>query len=69
MILLDGLDEVASSERRRAVAAWVGRQVRDYPGNDFVITSRPYDFPASLVTHSSIMAIRPFTAEQVESNT
>jgi NACHT domain len=65
MILLDGLDEVASEEERRAVATWVGRQISSYPGNHFVVTSRPHGYPGPVIAQADVLAIRPFTAEQV----
>ena len=66
MILLDGLDEVARQEDRGAVATWVERQISSYPGNHFVITSRPHGFPGPVIAHADVLAVRPFTAEQVQ---
>jgi predicted NACHT family NTPase len=66
MILLDGLDEVARQEDRGVVAAWVERQISSYPGNHFVITSRPHGFPGPVIAHADVLAVRPFTAEQVQ---
>ena len=66
MILLDGLDEVARQEDRGTVAAWVERQISSYPGNHFVITSRPHGFPGPVIAHADVLAVRPFTAEQVQ---
>ncbi len=64
-ILLDGLDEVACDEDRRAVVRWVERQISSYPHNDFVITSRPHGFPGPVLAQADVLAIRPFTVEQV----
>jgi NACHT domain len=47
VVLLDGLDEVARPEDRRKVASWAERQIRHYPGNDYVITSRPHGYRAA----------------------
>ena len=66
MILLDGLDKVARQEDRGTVAAWVERQISSYPGNHFVITSRPHGFPGPVIAHADVLAVRPFTAEQVQ---
>jgi NACHT domain len=66
MILLDGLDEVADEKDRRAITDWVERQISSYPGNHFVITSRPYGLPGPVIAHADILAVRPFTAEQVQ---
>ena len=66
MILLDGLDEVPLEEHRRAVTIWVERQISSYPGNHFVITSRPHGFPGPVIRQADILAVRPFSAEQVK---
>jgi hypothetical protein len=66
MILLDGLDEVARQEDRGAVATWAERQISSYPGNHFVITSRPHGFPGPVIAQADVLAVRPFTAEQVQ---
>lgn len=66
MILLDGLDEVARAEDRRAVAKWVESQINSNPGNHFVITSRPHGFPGPVIAQADILAVRPFTAGQVQ---
>lgn len=64
-VLLDGLDEVAREEDRKTVARWTEQQINNYPGNDFVITSRPHGFPGSMIAQADILAVRPFSAEQV----
>jgi hypothetical protein len=66
LVLLDGLDEVASAEDRGAVADWVERQVAAYPGDDFVVTSRSFGLPDPLTAHADVLVVRPFTAEQVQ---
>lgn len=66
MILLDGLDEVALEDDRRAVAAWVGRLISSYPGNHFVVTSRPHGFPGPVISQADVLAVRPFSAAQVQ---
>jgi NACHT domain len=66
MLLLDGLDEVAREEDRRAVTNWVERQISSYPGNQFVITSRPYGFPGPLIAQADVLAVRPFSDAQVQ---
>lgn len=65
LVMLDGLDEVAADEDRRAVATWVERQVASYPRNNVVITSRPHGFPSLIIKQASVLAIRPFTSEQI----
>jgi hypothetical protein len=66
LILLDGLDEIAHTGDRIAVADWVGRQIAAHPGNHFVITSRSYALPGSLTAQADVFVIRPFTAQQVQ---
>jgi hypothetical protein len=66
LILFDGLDEVACEENRRAVTTWVGQQISSYQGNHFVITSRPHGFHGPVIAQADVLAVRPFTAEQVE---
>ncbi|ONI83362.1 hypothetical protein ALI22I_33080 [Saccharothrix sp. ALI-22-I] len=64
-ILLDGLDEVARRHDRRLVADWVERQTRQYPENDFVVTSRPHGYRSTPVAGAQVLQVRNFTDEQV----
>jgi hypothetical protein len=66
-VLLDGLDEVARPEDRKSVVAWVERQIRYYPNNDYVITSRPHGYPAEGISGAAVLQVRNFTDEQVVS--
>jgi hypothetical protein len=66
LVLLDGLDEVARTSDRIAVADWVGRQLAAHPGNHFVVTSRSYGLPGALTTQADVFVLRPFTADQVQ---
>ena len=65
VVLLDGLDEVARPEDRRKVASWAERQIRQYPGNDYVITSRPQGYRAAKIDAADVLQVRGFTTEQV----
>ncbi|HXT89623.1 MAG TPA: NACHT domain-containing protein, partial [Trebonia sp.] len=65
LVLLDGLDEVARADERRAMAGWVEHQVAEYTGNHFVVTSRTYGLPDPLAKRADVLVVRPFTAEQV----
>jgi hypothetical protein len=65
LVLLDGLDEVTVDPDRRAVTRWVQDQIDAYPGNHFVITSRPYGYKGLVIPQADVLAIRPLTAEQV----
>lgn len=65
LVLLDGLDEVARPEDRRGVADWVERQIRQYPKNDYVITSRPQGYRTAPIDGAAVLQVRSFTDEQV----
>jgi Predicted NTPase (NACHT family) len=66
IILLDGLDEIADLQKRRAVAAWIDNQIRNYPDCRFIITARPQGYlDAPLERASVLLEVQPFNAEQV----
>ena len=65
VVLLDGLDEVARQQDRLAVSEWVGTQVLRYPGNDFVVTSRPLGYQSTPVEAAITLQVQPFTDEEV----
>jgi hypothetical protein len=65
VVLLDGLDEVAKKEDRTKVSAWVAEQTRQYPRNDFVITSRPQGYRDAPIESAVVVQVRNFTGEQV----
>jgi hypothetical protein len=65
LVLLDGLDEVARTDDRRAVESWVERQIAAHPGNHFVVSSRSFVFPDSLTAQADVYVVPPFRADQV----
>jgi hypothetical protein len=65
VILLDGLDEVAREADRRHVSNWVEQQTRQYPRNDFVITSRPQGYRSAAITGAAVLQVRSLTEEQI----
>jgi predicted NACHT family NTPase len=65
-VLLDGLDAVARQEDRAKVSAWAERQIRSYPGNDFLITSRPQGYRAAPVEGADVVQVCGFTRAQVK---
>jgi hypothetical protein len=65
LVMLDGLDEVARLEDRQAVAEWIRMQVIRYPGNDFVVTSRPLGYQSAPVEGAFTVQTQPFTRAQV----
>lgn len=65
LIMLDGLDEVGKPELRRQVVHWVERQIQQYRGNRFIITSRPFGYRSNPLNGVMVLEVRPFTSEQV----
>lgn len=66
LVILDGLDEVASSSRG-AVVLWLESFVGQYAGNRFVVTSRPAGFGGfAFAGDSEVHTIEPFEGEQVD---
>ena len=65
VVLLDGLDEVAVEEERRAVAAWVEQQIASWEQNDFVLTSRPHGYLSAPLNRAQVLQVRRFTGEQI----
>jgi hypothetical protein len=66
VVLLDGLDEIGQIEDRRRVAAWVERQIAQYPENDFIVTSRPYGYQSQPISNATVLQTRPFTDGQID---
>ncbi|MDX3752180.1 NACHT domain-containing protein [Streptomyces sp. AK08-02] len=67
VVMLDGLDEVARQDDRRALAAWVECQIALYPLNDYVLTSRPQGYVSARVNGAAVLQVRSLTDEQVAS--
>ncbi len=65
LVLLDGLDEVASQEVRQKVVAWVETQMTAFPRNRFLISSRPHGYRSYPVAGVSVLEIQPFNRDQV----
>jgi hypothetical protein len=65
VVLLDGLDEVAGQADRRALADWVEYQIRQYPKNDYVITSRPHGYLTARIDGATVLHALRLTDEQV----
>ncbi|MEZ4592113.1 MAG: NACHT domain-containing protein [Chloroflexota bacterium] len=65
LIMLDGLDEVADSRQRQSVVAWVKRQIRQLPHNQFIITSRPFGYENNPLPDALPLEVKPFTIEQM----
>ncbi|WP_173390982.1 NACHT domain-containing protein [Actinomadura litoris] len=65
VVLLDGLDEVADGADRKRVVDWVERQIARYPGNAFVITSRPHGYEDNRLANAEILRVQRFTTDQI----
>jgi hypothetical protein len=65
VVLLDGLDEVAGARERAAVVGWVNTQIRRYPGNTMVVTSRPLGYEANRVAQADVLQVQRFTHPQI----
>jgi energy-coupling factor transporter ATP-binding protein EcfA2 len=66
IVMLDGLDEVADPEIRRQVVTWVEKQMLAYPGNHFIITSRPFGYRESQLSGVLVLEVMPFNLKQVK---
>lgn len=65
IVMLDGLDEIASEAVRQKVVAWVNRQMQQYKTARFVITSRPHGYESNPLNDIVVLEVRPFTEAQV----
>lgn len=65
VVLLDGLDEVADPQERNRVVRWVEAQISRYPGNSFVITSRPLGYDTNRLTRADVLQVQRFTNDQI----
>ncbi|MGH3243848.1 MAG: NACHT domain-containing protein [Spirillospora sp.] len=65
VVLLDGLDEVADTDDRRRVVRWVENQISRYPGNAFVVTSRPLGYKDNRLSSAEVLQVQRFTSAQI----
>ncbi len=65
LILFDGLDEVADAQKRKQVAQWVENQMLAYPGNRFIITSRPNGYRTNPLSNVILLEVQPFDQKQI----
>ena len=67
LIMLDGLDEVASETQRRAVSIWVKRQIQNYPDARFILTSRPFGYRSAPIEEiNTVLEVKPFNLNQMQ---
>ncbi|WLW56013.1 NACHT domain-containing protein [Streptomyces sp. YU58] len=67
VVLLDGLDEVARQDDRKALAVWLEHQIALYPLNDYIITSRPQGYRSARINGAAVLQVRSLTDDQVTS--
>ena len=71
LVMLDGLDEVAEGQRQ-TVRQWANWQMKAYPQNQFILTSRPHgiepqpDESEFVSVEASRLKIIPFNPDQKE---
>lgn len=66
LVMLDGLDEVASDEERQAVIRWVDHQVERYHHARFLLTSRPKGYEDAQSKYAEhVLEVQPFSASEV----
>lgn len=64
LVLLDGLDEVASKEHKETVSRWIDEQICAFPRCLFVVTSRPGGYREAPLTRAHVLEIMPFNTQQ-----
>ena len=64
-MLLDGLDEVPDPGQREQVADWIRQQITRYPGNTFIVTSRPQGYEPSPLYSARVLQLQEFSPEQI----
>ncbi|MGD2086235.1 MAG: NACHT domain-containing protein [Candidatus Aminicenantes bacterium] len=64
LVLLDGLDEVASQEHREMVSHWIDEQILAFPHCLFVVTSRPGGYREARLNRAHVLEIMPFNYQQ-----
>ncbi|WP_171063981.1 NACHT domain-containing protein [Actinomadura soli] len=65
VVLLDGLDEVADADDRWRVISWVDDQISRFPGNSFVVTSRPLGYEPNQLSRADVLQVQRFTYQQI----
>lgn len=65
VVMLDGLDEVASREARGKVVEWADQQMARYSLCTWIVTSRPQGYRSKPLASATVLQVRPFTEHQV----
>ncbi|MGF1515058.1 MAG: NACHT domain-containing protein [Elainellaceae cyanobacterium] len=65
LVLIDGLDEVGGAKSVAILCRWIDRQISRFPGNRFIITSRPQSYEArSFKSNIQVAKIQKLNFEQ-----
>ncbi|MEV8634533.1 NACHT domain-containing protein [Streptosporangium sp. NPDC051023] len=65
VVFLDGLDEVADEHDRKLAVAWIRSQIARYPGNDWVVTSRPHGYLSNPMPNADVLGVQQFSRRQI----
>jgi NACHT domain len=64
LILLDGLDTLRNQELRDKAIGWIEKQMLDFDGNRFIVTSNEFAIRNNTSHHFTTVKLRPFQPEQ-----
>ena len=65
LVMFDGLDEVADTQVRKLVVAWVEQCMGAYGKNRFIVSSRPHGYKSNPLGNVTVLLVRPFNNRQV----
>ncbi len=65
LVLCDGLDELGDLGQRKALAAYLDRQIATYPRSRFVVTARPNGYRDAPLKQAWVLEMQAFSGEQV----
>ena len=65
VVMLDGLDEIASREHRGRVTNWLDRQMDRYSKCTWIVNSRPQGYRSRPLASATVVQVRPFTETQI----
>lgn len=67
LVLLDGMDEVADTEKRKKVRDWIDEQIHHNRESVFIVTSRPLGYQnAQLKESTACIKAKPFNLKQIK---
>ncbi|MDF1815266.1 MAG: TIR domain-containing protein [Verrucomicrobiales bacterium] len=66
LILLDGLDEVGSEERRKTISSWLDIQIGQYQQSRIIVTARPQGYQTAPLDRANVLEVRHFSPNQVQ---